>query len=371
VGDLMKKYDERETLFSRIGLKKGTKEYKEFYDKNRNLKKADDKQRGVTFRNSLKKDQHFKDLFFPLVQNNKKYIKTVFDMAESKQVNAKRINIEHGFSSNLKEITKYYGATDVGIVNLSDYSYYSHQGGLSDSVNIKNYNKKVLPKYKTAIVYTVLMDKEKINRAPHFEELLATEEAYLQVATVGSRLTVYLKELGYQAMFNNSEFYYGPMVPLAYDAGLGEIGMCNHIVTKKYGNNVRIGAVFTTLEVDYDKPTDFGLIDFCKKCALCLSNCPTGAITHLPRIVNDRQFYKFDENKCFDMWIKSGTDCGTCISTCPFTQGIDLDKIDQIKDNPLIIDEIINDFVSKHGRRVYQKGVLDIVKVEKNNANND
>ncbi len=367
----MKKYDERETLFSRVSLKKGTKEYKEFYKKNRTLKQGDDKQRGVAFRGSLRKDKHFKELFFPLISNNKEYIKTVFDMAESKEVNPKRIDIDSDFSSNLKEIAKYYGATNAGIVKLSDYSYYSHQGGLSDSVNISTYNKKVLPKYKTAIVYTVLMDKEKINRAPHFEELLATEDAYLQVATVGSRLAVYLKELGYNAMFNNSEFYYSPLVPLAYDAGLGEIGMCNHLVTKENGNNVRLGAVFTTLEVDYDKPVDFGLVDFCKKCALCLSNCPTGAITHLPRIVNGRQFYKFDENKCFDMWIKSGTDCGTCISTCPFTQGIDINKLDQIKDNPLVIDDIMKDFVLKHGRRVYQKEELDIVKVEDKHAKND
>jgi len=364
----MKKYDERETLFSRISLKKGSKEYKEFYNKNRNKKADDDKQRGISFRNNLRKDDRFKNLFFPLTKNNKEYIKTVFDMAERKQVNTKRITIEPYFSSNLKEIAKYYGATDVGIVKLSDYSYYSHQGGLSEAVNISNYNEKVKPKYNTAIVYTILMDKEKINRAPNFEELLATEEAYLQVATVGSRLTVYLKELGYKAMFNHSEFYYAPLVPLAYDAGLGEIGMCNHIVTKKYGNNVRLGAVFTNLVVNYDKPIDFGLTEFCKKCALCLSNCPSGAIKHHPRVVNGRQFYKFDENKCFDMWIKSGTDCGTCISTCPFTQGIDLSKIDKIKDNPLIIDDIIKDFTSKHGRRVYQKEELDIVKVEVKNA---
>lgn len=367
----MKKYDERETLFSRINLKKGTKEYKEFYKKNKNLKQFDDKQRGVSFRDSLRKDQNFKDLFFPLITNNKEYVKTVFDMTERKEVNPNRINIDGSFSSNLKEIAKYYGATDAGIVKLTDYSYYSHQGGLSEAVNIDNYNTKILPKYKTAIVYTIAMDKEKINRAPHFEELLTTEETYLRVATVGSRLAVYLKELGYNAMFNNSEFYYAPLVPLAYDAGLGEIGMCNHIVTKKNGNSVRLGAVFTTLEVDYDKPIDFGLVEFCKKCALCLSNCPSGAITHLPRMVNGRRFYKFDENKCFDMWTKMGTDCGTCISTCPFTQGIDIDKIDQIKSNPLIIDEIMNDFVSKHGRRVYQKEELDIVKLEGKNAKND
>ena len=361
----MKKYDERETLFSRVALKKGTKEYKDFYQKNKNLKTQDDAQRGIAFRNNLKKDKRFKELFFPLISDNKRVIKQLFDMVESKPVNSRRVDVDSSFSTNLKEIAKYYGATDVGIVKLTDYSYYDKLGGLSEVVNLHTYNEKIYPKYKTAIVYTMLMDKEKINRAPNYEELLATEHAYVEVAFTGSRIAMYLKELGYNAMFNNSEYYLAPLVPLAHDAGLGQIGMCNHIVTKEHGNNVRLGAVFTTLEINYDKPVDFGLVEFCNRCALCLSNCPSKAITHLPRVVNGRQFYKFDENRCFDMWIKSGTDCGTCISTCPFTQGLDLSKIEKIKEEPELIDEIINEFKEKYGRRVYQKEELDIVKVKK------
>ncbi len=367
----MKKYDERETLFSRVSLKKGTEEYKEFYRNNHHTKRDDDKQRNVAFRHKLRKSDRFKELFFPLLKDNKRYIKTVFDMVESKPVSKKRVSIDSAFSSNLKEIAKYYGATDVGIVKLTDYSYYSTHGGVSKELNKNTYNKKITPKYTSAIVFTILMDKNQINRGPQFEELLATEEAYVKVATVGSRIAMYLKELGYNAMFNNSEFYLSPLVPLAYDAGLGEIGMCNHLVTKKYGNNVRLGAVFTTLEVNYDKPINFGLTDFCKRCALCLSNCPSKAITHLPRVVNDRQFYKFYDNRCFDMWLKSGTDCGTCISTCPFTQGIDEKLIDEAINNPELIDRILKDFTEKHGRRVYIKDDLDIVKLESSNDKNN
>ncbi len=229
-------------------------------------------------------------------------------------------------------------------------------------MNIDSYGKEILPKYKTAIMFTVLMDKDMINRAPYFEELLATEEAYLKVSIIGSRIAMYLKELGYKSMFNSSEFYLAPLVPLAYDAGLGEIGMCNHIVTKEYGNNIRLGAVFTTLVIDYDKPIDFGLTEFCKNCALCLSNCPSNAITHKTRDVNGRQFYKFDDNKCFGMWINSGTDCGICISSCPFTQGVDLTKLSLIKEKPEMIKEIMDEHLQKYGRRQYPKNDLDIVK---------
>lgn len=360
----MNKYDERDTLFSRVNIKKGSKEYKEYYAKNPKQKRPDDAQRRQAFRHRLRKSDAFKERFFPLITHNKEHIKSVFDMAESYPVQTQRIPLEPSFATNLKEIAKYFGATDVGITSLDEYSYYSHLGGVSEHVGKETYGENVVPRYKTAIVFTVEMDQAKINRAPMFEELLATEEAYLQVANIGSRLTLYLKDLGYKAVPNNSEYYLAPMVPLAYDAGLGEIGMCNHIVTKKHGNRVRLGAVFTTLEVDIDKPIDYGLTAFCKQCALCLSNCPSKAITHKTRMVHGRQFYKFNDNLCYDMWLKTGTDCGTCISACPLSQGVDQDKLNAIKENPDMITEIMEEHYQKHGRRVYQKRELDIVKME-------
>jgi epoxyqueuosine reductase QueG len=292
-------------------------------------------------------------------------------MTEAYPVSSKRIPLEGSFAQNIKEITRSYGATDVGITQLTDASYYSHQGGVSQALGIDTYGIPVAPRYRTAIVFTVAMDLDMINRAPQFEELLATEEAYVRVATIGSRLAMYLKDLGYKAMFNHSEYYLAPMVPLAYDAGLGQIGMTNHIVTKEHGNRIRLGAVFTTLEVDIDQPIDFGLTEFCKKCALCLLNCPSQAITHKERIVQGRPFYKFDDNRCYDIWLKTGTDCGTCISACPFTQGLDLAKIDRIKTDPTVIDELLAEHYQTHGRRVYHKTQLPIVREHSDELDHD
>jgi len=359
----MKKYDERETMFSRLGLIKGTKEYKDFYKKNPDLKDVDDAFRGINFRNQLRKDEDFKALFFPMISNNKLFIKSLHDLVDDYPIKDKQ-KIKSSFSNNIKEIVKYYGATEVGITKLDEYSYYSHFGGLSEALGINTYNKEIKEDYKTAIVFTVKMDLEMINRAPNFEELLATEEAYLKVAQVGARLSVYLKSLGYDAFLNSSEIYLSPLVPLAYDAGLGEIGMSNHLVTIEHGDNVRLGAVFTNMELDIDTPVDFGLTEFCKHCALCLINCPSSAISHLPRMVNDRQFYKFDENRCFSIWSKAGTDCGVCIQSCPFTQGVDLEKVKIMKDNPEIMNEIIHNHLEKYGRRKYTKNELDILKCE-------
>ncbi len=359
----MKKYDERETLFSRIGLVKGSKEYEDFYRKNPDYQLNDDHLRGISFRDNLNEDNNFKKLFSPLISNNKLFIKSLHDLVDNYAVKEKQ-NISKSFSENIKEITKYYGATNVGITTLDESSYYSHRGGLSEALGIDSYNQKIKANYKTAIVFTIKMDLEMMNRAPHFEELLATEEGYLKVAQVGARLSVYLKSLGYDAFLNSSELYLAPLVPLAYDAGLGEIGLSNHLVTLEHGDNVRLGAVFTNLELEPDSPIDFGLVEFCKRCSLCLINCPTNCITHLPRIVNGRKFYKFDDVLCYEMWTKVGTDCGVCLQSCPLTQGVDLKKAEKMKDNPALMDEIVKEHLEKYGRRKYTENPLKIVSLK-------
>ena len=93
-------------------------------------------------------------------------------------------------------------------------------------------------------------------------------------------------------------------------------------------------------------------------------NCPSKSIKHQKREVNKRPFYKFVDYTCYNLWVHSGTDCGTCIQACPFTQGVDQNKLDKIKENPNIIDEILEDHKQKHGRRAYQKDELDIIKLK-------
>jgi len=360
----MKKYDERNTLFSRIGLQKGSKDYKEYYKNNPDTKKADDSVRNVHFRDRIRKSQQFKDLFLPITANNKLLVSSVFHTARNFKVNEVRQEIPQGFEKNLKEITKHYGATDVGIAKLTEDNYYSHFGGVSEHVGIDNYGKKVTPRYKTAIVFTMKMDLDYINRAPHYEELMTTENEYLKLAFTGARLEMYLKSLGYKAQSMNGEYYEAPLVPMAHDAGLGQIGMCNHIVTKEYGNRVRLGAVLTTMELAYDSPIDYGLREFCSKCALCMMNCPSRSITHKTRVVNGRIMYKFNDTSCFEQWTKMGTDCGVCIQACPLTQGVDLEKLEKMKDHPELMDEIMEEHFEKHGRRKYIKTDLPIVTIK-------
>ena len=49
------------------------RDYKEFYSNHKDTKVKDDSVRRMSFRNALKKSDQFKELFFPIISNNKLY----------------------------------------------------------------------------------------------------------------------------------------------------------------------------------------------------------------------------------------------------------------------------------------------------------
>ncbi len=279
-----------------------------------------------------------------------------FVRADKKKPVKRKVTVDPIKMSNLlKQVAKYYGASHAGIVKLKDYHYYTHN---SDG-------RPVDQKYEYAVVYATEMDKDMINRAPNTEEVLAAWNGYVDVAFIGSRLSSYIKSLGYETFFNNVTSYNAPLVQLAEDAGIGQIGRSNLIVTKEFGNRVRLGAIMTDLPLNDDQPVDFGVKEFCILCRKCAKNCPADAISYdSPKLINGHYAWEHDEAKCMLMWTKFGTDCGICMSSCPFSQGIDIEKINNMKDNPEIMKEIIKADFEKHGDRAYIKEKLPIADLE-------
>ncbi len=110
------------------------------------------------------------------------------------------------------------------------------------------------------------------------------------------------------------------LVPLAVDAGLGELGRLGYLVTKEYGPRVRLGAVTTDIPLIPDKPVDIGMEDFCKVCKKCALCCPSGSIPmEDPTVVNGTLRWKLYAETCFEYWGKVGTDCNVCMRVCPWS----------------------------------------------------
>ena len=70
----------------------------------------------------------------------------------------------------------------------------------------------------------------------------------------------------------------------AQRAGLGWIGKHSNLVSGRYGSWLLLGEVLTTADLAPDGPG----ADLCGTCTLCISACPTGAITE-PYVVDARR----------------------------------------------------------------------------------
>ncbi|MBU2608306.1 MAG: reductive dehalogenase, partial [Chloroflexi bacterium] len=117
-------------------------------------------------------------------------------------------------------------------------------------------------------------------------------------------------------------------IPLAIDAGLGELSRMGVLMTPQYGPRVRLHKVFTDMPLIPDEPIDFGVWDFCLKCTQCARYCPGKAIMKAPPTAKTNDScnregllrWPLDAGNCFTFMARSGTDCGVCIRVCPFNK---------------------------------------------------
>jgi ferredoxin len=66
--------------------------------------------------------------------------------------------------------------------------------------------------------------------------------------------------------------------------------------------------------------TDRTTLHFCQLCKKCARVCPTAAIPDGPRqSIDGAQRWQINSEKCYHYWTVTGTDCGRCISVCPYS----------------------------------------------------
>jgi reductive dehalogenase len=157
----------------------------------------------------------------------------------------------------------------------------------------------------------------------------SVNQGYSQMGLAAVSLAQAIRSLGYVAIpcMNDTAM----SVPLAIDAGLGELGRLGYLITPEYGPHVRIAKVLTNLPLIPDKPITFGVTDYCTDCGICARECPAGAISP----DKERTFapspdaapcgnpgslkWFIDGKKCLRWWIESGAGCGRCMDVCPYT----------------------------------------------------
>jgi len=151
----------------------------------------------------------------------------------------------------------------------------------------------------------------------------AVGDGYSRMAVTSSRLADFIRGLGYRAIPAGNGV--GLSIPMAVDAGLGQVGRLGLLITPKYGPRVRLAKVITDMPLIPNDPIDFGVTEFCDVCMLCADECPSESITAGPRrwrgesVSNNPGVFKWyvSPESCYDF---NGFSCSNCKRCCPFNK---------------------------------------------------
>lgn len=221
------------------------------------------------------------------------------------------------FSKTLGEIIKFYGGCDYGIIQLKPHHFYSHKGR-----HAKNWGEKTDQTYRTAIVIVVPMRIPMIKQGPSSCVIQESAQKYVEAAKISNILAAYIRQFGYRARAHNDANYETLCVPLAVESNLGELGRMGLFMHPVHGPCLRLAIVTTDLDLPKtQRKQNLHMEAFCKICKKCADNCPSSSISSgkEPKSRNFRH-WSIDQEKCFSYWKTIGSDCGICISVCPYTK---------------------------------------------------
>ncbi|MGD1839425.1 MAG: reductive dehalogenase [Thermonemataceae bacterium] len=234
----------------------------------------------------------------------------------------------------IKRASLFFGASVVGIAPYDErwtYSkFYNGREALMDPENGKaTHEEATFPfEVKSIIVLGHEMDYEAL-KCPGLLNEATVQKEYASMAEVGFKVAAFLNELGYPCIPSGNDI--GLSIPIAIQAGLGEISRMGLLINSKYGSRLRLSKIYTNLEIATDKPVTFGVQEFCKKCKKCAVDCPSNAISMEtePTVEPDtdsisshpgvKKWYQNNE-RCFQHWERQGAGCGICVAVCPYNK---------------------------------------------------
>ncbi len=311
----LKRYDERDIMFSRKELIPGSENFEDFYKRYPDKKRYDD-----IFRRKAgllsDKASMFDPYSFAAAKATFKTVESYRELVEKNYKRQDSIKLEAKENTDfIKKWVKQLGVISIGITELKDYHLYSKKG------RREKYGQLVEINHKYVIAFTVEMDKTMMAYAPNGPTVMESAQQYLEAGTIAVQIAEFIHELGYEAQAH-IDGNYSIVCPLvARDAGLGEIGRMGLLMTPELGPRVRIGVVTTDIPLILDsRRFDDSLIHFCEICNKCADACPPKAIPPDDRKLEDGvNRWKINSESCYTYWCTIGTDCGRCMSVCPYS----------------------------------------------------
>jgi len=323
VVDTVDRVDERDIVFARLRLQPDNAPYyRMYYDSHPGLEAADAGRRKKGLLGIL-------GSIDSAYQPNTAMVHASFDIpnflgphAEAYPVEGvERMQWDTAKATDIvKNHARHIGADMVGICKVNPRWVYSHRGEIHYD-NWEAWGKALNDYPPYAVVMLTEMNWDHVSSAPHTPSVAESAHDYGKGAYLSTLMGRWFAHMGYTGVAQNTRNYDTLLVPLAVDAGLGEMGRQGYLVSPKYGARIRIFATLTDMPLISDDPISLGVDEFCKKCKKCAESCPSRSIPLDEKtVVNGIERWKLNEDTCFEYWGKVGTDCSICMAVCPFSR---------------------------------------------------
>jgi len=240
-------------------------------------------------------------------------------------------------AARIKLLARWLGADDVRIGPLNPAWVYSYRGtppffadyrpnpphfsGLPEGYRGPKWGDPVEVPHRYAISMVFAQDRDLLCTGGTPFSDFEVGRVYALGALVATQLASYIRALGWPARAHHLRNYGVLVIPVAVDAGLGELGRCGCLMHPRLGANLRLSCVTTDLPLALDPPVNLGIQDFCDRCLKCAVNCPSGAIPKGDKVVvRGVRKWQIDPVKCLLYWGRLGSACAVCQVVCPWSR---------------------------------------------------
>lgn len=221
----------------------------------------------------------------------------------------------------IKSLSYFLGAELTGICEIPDYAWYSHN---ADGAPIE-------PRHRYAIVMLIDQGYDTMEGASGDDFISGAQSmrAYMRGGVIAGIMADHIRGLGFAARAQTNADSEVLHIPLILQAGLGELSRIGELVLNPFvGPRFKSVVITTDLPLEVDKPIDFGLQEFCRRCRKCARECPCDAISWGDKVMfNGYEMWKPDVERCarYRITNQRGLACGRCMKTCPLNKVVNWD----------------------------------------------
>lgn len=310
-------FDERDNVHARYELGPDSPEWKEYYREHPNWEKIDLKTKSLP---GLTKVGHPWDIPFLTSQRSIIRIFGSDDIVDGIPSPEKREIHPERASEKIKGFARHLGADLVRIGPLNQTFVYTHIGKTRNYPERKR-GTQISLFHKNAISIAIGLNINFIKTGPVLPEFVEVMRVYLRLAMISVAMADAIRSWGYPARAHNLFNYQVLCVPIAIDAGMGQLGRHGIMLTKDLGSCLKLAVVTTDLPLVHDPPVNIGVDEFCTQCKICAESCPSGAIPKGDKlVVRGVEKWRINPEACFRIWNETGTDCGICMVACPWAK---------------------------------------------------